>query len=87
MLAPIGEFLFVDLQVQFGDTQLQPFLHIHDRLVVDTLPDLFLDEPEQRAGRDVADSLLCVLVEVALYGCNGGVADSTLKFNGHEGLP
>lgn len=45
------------------------------------------DEPEQRAGRDVADPLLHVLVKVALYGCNGGVADSTLKFNGHESLP
>ena len=87
MLAPVGELLFVNLQIQFGDSRLQPLLHVRHGPVVDRGPDLFQDESEQRAGGDIADSLFHVLVEVALNGCDGGISHTAFKLNGHEASP
>ena len=51
----------MDLDVEFRDACLQPFLHIGDGPVVNQGAEFFEEEAEQTSGSDVADLLLPVL--------------------------
>ena len=65
-LAPVAELVLVDLDVELGDARAEPLLDVGDGAVVDRRADLLEQEAEQRAGGDVADALVALLLEPAL---------------------
>ena len=86
-LAPVGELVFVNLDVEFHDARLKAVLHIGHGLVVDQRAQLFQKETQQRAGRDVADPFIHVLLEVALDRRDGLSARFLGDFDGHALAP